>query len=57
MNDELTLKIGGKLISGWDQVRVTAASSGCPSDFDLSLMDLIPEVITSNGLIRAIPVW
>ncbi|EKN4696981.1 phage baseplate assembly protein [Yersinia ruckeri] len=42
MNDELTLKIGGKLISGWDQVRVTRSIERLPSDFDLSLMDLYP---------------
>ncbi len=42
MSDELSLTIGGKIISGWDQVRVTRGIERLPSDFDLSLMDFYP---------------
>ncbi len=42
MSDELSLIIGGKIISGWDQVRVTRSIERLPSDFDLSLMDFYP---------------
>ncbi|MBK5075084.1 phage tail protein [Budviciaceae bacterium CWB-B4] len=41
-NDELTLQINGKNISGWDRVRVTRNIEQLPSDFDLSLMDRYP---------------
>lgn len=42
MTDELTLTIGGKILSGWDSVRVTRSIEHLPSDFDLSLMDEFP---------------
>lgn len=42
MTDEMTLTIGGKILSGWDQVRVTRSIERLPSDFDLSLMDEFP---------------
>lgn len=42
MNDEMTLTVGGKVISGWDSVRVTRSIDRLPSDFDLSLMDKFP---------------
>lgn len=42
MSDELTLEVGGRLISGWDQIRVTRSIQRLPSDFSLSLMDYYP---------------
>ncbi len=42
MTDDLTLSVGGKIISGWDQVRVTRGIERLPSSFDLSLMDYYP---------------
>lgn len=42
MSDELTLTIGGKILSGWDEVRVTRSIERMPSDFVLSLMDYYP---------------
>ncbi len=42
MSDELTLTIGGKILSGWDDVRVTRSIEHLPSDFELSLMDYYP---------------
>jgi prophage tail gpP-like protein len=42
MSDDLTLTINNKIISGWDQVRVTRSIERLPSDFDLSLMDYYP---------------
>lgn len=33
MSDELTLEVGGREISGWDQVRVTRSIEHLPSDF------------------------
>lgn len=48
MNDEMTLTIGGKILSGWDEVRITRSIERMPSDFDLSLMDEFPEVMKSS---------
>ena len=42
MSDDLTLRIGNKLITGWDNIRVTRSIERLPSDFSLSLMDLYP---------------
>jgi len=42
MNDEMTLTVGGKVLSVWDSVRVTRSIDHLPSDFDLSLMDEFP---------------
>ncbi|WP_410015803.1 phage baseplate assembly protein [Sodalis sp. C49] len=42
MSDDLTLTVGGKILSGWDAVRVTRSIERLPSDFDLSLMDFYP---------------
>jgi len=42
MKDELILKVGNKIIQGWDEVRVTRGIERLPSDFDLSLMDYYP---------------
>ncbi|MBD0845688.1 phage tail protein [Pectobacterium versatile] len=42
MTDELVLTVGGKQLSGWDEVRVTRGIERFPSDFDLSLMDYYP---------------
>ncbi|MGP0906913.1 phage baseplate assembly protein [Serratia sp. CY76391] len=42
MSDELTLQVAGKLISGWDQVRVTRSIERLPSEFSLGLMDYYP---------------
>ncbi|MFT2790529.1 phage baseplate assembly protein [Serratia sp. T13T92] len=42
MTDELTLKVGNKLIQGWGEIRVTRGIERLPSDFDLSLMDHYP---------------
>ncbi|WP_213993795.1 phage baseplate assembly protein [Sodalis sp. dw_96] len=42
MSDELSLTIGGKIISGRDQVRVTRGIERLPSDFDLSLLNFYP---------------
>lgn len=42
MSDDLTLTINGKVLSGWDSVRVTRSIEHLPSDFELSLMDYYP---------------
>lgn len=42
MIDELTLKVGNKIVQGWDDIRVTRGIERLPSDFDLSLMDYYP---------------
>lgn len=42
MSDELTLQVNGRLISGWDQVRVTRGIEHLPGEFSLSLMDAFP---------------
>lgn len=42
MNNDLSLTVGDKILSGWDSVRVTRGVERFPSDFDLSLMDKFP---------------
>lgn len=42
MSDDLSLTINGKVLSGWDSVRVTRSIERLPSDFELSLMDYFP---------------
>lgn len=42
MTDDLTLTVNGKVLSGWDSVRVTRSIDRLPSDFELSLMDYYP---------------
>ncbi|ECY3258287.1 phage tail protein, partial [Salmonella enterica subsp. enterica serovar Alachua] len=41
-NDELSVEVSGKIISGWQRVRVTRGIERLPSDFDVSLMDYYP---------------
>ena len=43
-NDQeiVSLTVGGKIIEGWDSVRVTRGIERFPSDFDLGLMDYFP---------------
>ena len=40
--DVVSLTVGGKIIEGWDSVRVTRGIERFPSDFDLGLMDYYP---------------
>ncbi|BBR20153.1 phage baseplate assembly protein [Klebsiella sp. WP3-S18-ESBL-05] len=40
--DVVSLTVGGKIIEGWDSVRVTRGIERFPSDFDLGLMDYFP---------------
>ncbi|HFI5643795.1 TPA: phage baseplate assembly protein [Raoultella planticola] len=40
--DVVSLNVGGKIIEGWDSVRVTRGIERFPSDFDLGLMDYFP---------------
>lgn len=40
--DIVSLTVGGKVIEGWDSVRVTRGIERFPSDFDLGLMDYFP---------------
>ena len=40
--DIVSLTVGGKIIEGWDSVRVTRGIERFPSDFDLGLMDYFP---------------
>jgi prophage tail gpP-like protein len=42
MADDLTLKIAGRQISGWTEIRVTRGVERCPSDFDIALTELFP---------------
>lgn len=37
--DVVSLTVDGKIIEGWDSVRVTRGIERFPSDFDLGLMD------------------
>ncbi|SIT50435.1 putative bacteriophage tail protein GpP,Mu-like protein [Paraburkholderia piptadeniae] len=53
MSDELTLTVGGKVISGWTDVRVTRGIERIPGDFDIGLTELFPgeldEVVVTPG--------
>ncbi|CAB3779413.1 hypothetical protein LMG28688_00834 [Paraburkholderia caffeinitolerans] len=53
MSDELTLTVGGKVISGWTDVRVTRGIERIPSDFDIGLTELFPgeldQVVVTPG--------
>ncbi|CNF30190.1 phage baseplate assembly protein [Yersinia similis] len=42
MNDDLTLEVGGRAITGWSKVKVTRSIEKLPSSFELSLMDRYP---------------
>ncbi|PXW23413.1 phage baseplate assembly protein [Paraburkholderia caballeronis] len=50
---DLYLSIGGQLITGWTDMRVTRGIERCPSDFDLGLTERFPgsanEVVVSPG--------
>jgi prophage tail gpP-like protein len=41
-DDTVSLTVNGKVISGWDTVRVTRGIERFPSDFDIGLMDYYP---------------
>ncbi len=57
MNDDLTLEVGGRAITGWSKVKVTRSIEKLPSSFELSLMDRYPASGGNSGLTPAIPVW
>lgn len=42
MPDDITLKVGGRAISGWTAVRITRGIERLPSDFDIALTELFP---------------
>lgn len=42
MADDLFLTLGGRVISGWDEISVTRSIERLPSEFSLSLMDYYP---------------
>jgi prophage tail gpP-like protein len=41
-SDDLVLKVGGQLLSGWTEIRVTSGLERCPNDFDISLTESFP---------------
>lgn len=45
MADDLTLIVGGRLLSGWTSIRVTRGIERCPSDFDVVMTELYPEEV------------
>lgn len=45
MDDDLTLIIGGRNLSGWTSIRVTRGIERCPSDFDVVMTELYPDDI------------
>ncbi|EHJ8971184.1 phage tail protein [Salmonella enterica] len=42
MKDELLLKTGGRIITGWQDISVSRDIERMPSGFDISLMDMYP---------------
>lgn len=51
--DDLTLSIGGQMITGWTDIRVTRGIERCPSDFSIGMTERYPgeltNVITTPG--------
>lgn len=45
MADDLTLIVGGRMMSGWTSVRVTRGIERCPSDFDITMTELYPNEV------------
>ncbi len=42
MADDLSLIVGGRVLSGWSSIRVTRGIERCPSDFDIQMTELYP---------------
>ncbi|MNP63112.1 phage late control protein GPD [compost metagenome] len=42
VQDVVSLTVGGKIIEGWDSVRITRGIERFPADFELGLMDYFP---------------
>jgi prophage tail gpP-like protein len=47
MNDDLTLIVGGRRLSGWTSIRVGRGIERCPSDFEVTMTELFPNEVTS----------
>ena len=47
MNDDLTLIVGGRAMSGWTSIRVTRGIERCPSDFEIEMTELYPDDVTA----------
>ena len=43
-DDDVTLTIGGTVVSGWKAVRITRGIERIPSDFDISLTERYPNL-------------
>lgn len=44
MQDDLTLVVGGRRLSGWNSLRVTRGIERCPNDFEVSMTERFPGV-------------
>lgn len=42
MTEDLTLKVNGASLSGWQSIRVTRGIERCPSDFDIEMTERYP---------------
>ena len=49
MEDDITLRVNGLSISGWDSIRITRGIERLPSDFDIALTERFPG--EANALI------
>jgi prophage tail gpP-like protein len=45
MSDDLTLIIGGRMLSGWTSIRVTRGIERCPADFEVMMTELYPDEV------------
>lgn len=43
MNEELTLRVNNKELTGWTEIKVARGIERCPSDFDISLTERSPD--------------
>lgn len=47
MDDELTLKVNGLALSGWENVEVNLSLDRCPSDFHITMTEVYPDAATA----------
>lgn len=48
-DDTLSITVGGLILSGWQQVRLTRGIERFPSDFSISLTERYPGAMAEPG--------
>ncbi|MCE2001478.1 phage baseplate assembly protein [Enterobacter asburiae] len=55
VQDIVSLKVDGKIIEGWDSVRISRGIERFPADFDLGLMDYFPGSDDRQLVVEGMP--